>query len=340
MDLKLFKEIYLLKPLQTIIIDRSCNLEEDDIHLLALTYKDSSYSLWTLTCLPHEMEVSDLIHDHLDETRREALKHNRMPMVRSIQSLQVGEHTFMFNGSSTESFFNYGNQGYNKLQYFLELGIEVPQWDHIPLSRLQLTEHRYSGTVPMVDIDITNKPIILKFSPYHKQAEVFHKYSLNFNLDEPEELTYFNPFEENQVSFYVYGFEQYTLEKFVQSMNDNDKYKEVPKEHIDQIISMLEKYFEDLKKKDSSLILMNYEADTSLLFHSTEYLDRRVDVSKNSSSESMGFIFKPDQKIGKHGKRMFIASFQEVPNDKLDTIEFELHSVSKQYKETTIVIKS
>ncbi|MDN5300214.1 MAG: hypothetical protein PWP51_2767 [Clostridiales bacterium] len=52
----------------------------------------------------------------------------------------------------------------------------------------------------------------------------------------------------------------------------------------------------------------------------------------------MGFIFKPDDQNGQYGKRLFIASFQDVPNDQLDKIEFELNAVSKDYEAECVII--
>jgi len=46
----------------------------------------------------------------------------KMFTTRSIESLEVGEHIFEFNGSSTESFQFPGDQSLHKLQYFIEHG--------------------------------------------------------------------------------------------------------------------------------------------------------------------------------------------------------------------------
>jgi hypothetical protein len=66
-------------------------------------------------------------------------------------------------------------------------------------------------------------------------------------------------------------------------------------------------------------------------------LDKKTEISSGNSSRGMGFIFKPDEKTGEHGKKLFVTSFQDVPNDQLDTLELELHSVSKMYPEKIVM---
>ncbi|MDF1618246.1 hypothetical protein [Petrocella sp. FN5] len=338
MKLETFKNHYMLRPEQTVVINRPFELDGEEMHLLALTYKDNSYTLWVMDCLSEEKDDSKMVFDPSKQTNRESHERSKMFTTRSIESLEVGEHIFEFNRSSTESFQFPGDQSLHKLQYFIEQGIELSRWDNVPLSKMQLTAHMNSESVPMVNMSLKDELLKLKFRTYHKEAEVFYKYSLNFNLDAPVELKYNNPFEEKDESFYVQGFEIYNLEKYVDSMENNDKYKDVPKEDLDRMIDLMTNFFEDLKRKNSSLVLMTYEADIGLSFQSTGYLDKKIEKSSGNSSRAMGFIFKPDEKTGEYGKKLFVTSFQDVPNDKLDIIEFELHSVSKIYPEKIVMV--
>ncbi len=49
-------------------------------------------------------------------------------------------------------------------------------------------------------------------------------------------------------------------------------------------------------------------------------------------------FFRPEEESGVHGKKLFIASFQDVPNNQLEEIKFELLSVSKVFKECSVNI--
>jgi hypothetical protein len=84
---------------------------------------------------------------------------------------------------------------------------------------------------------------------------------------------------------------------------------------------------------------MTYEATNGLTFLSTAYLDKRVDPPQSANgASSVGFIFSPKEKIGDHNMKLFVASFQEVPNDRLDQFEFELHTIHKQVDAVSICI--
>lgn len=337
MNLEIFKNHYILRPEQIIIINRPFELDGEVMHLLALTYKENSYTLWVMDCLSEEMDESKMVFDPLKRTNRQSHERRKMAITRSLESLEIGENIFEFNRSSTESFQFTGNKPLHRLQYFIEQGIELSHWDDVSLNKMQLTAHKNSESVPMVNMSLNDEAVKLKFRSYHKEAEVFYKYSLNFKLDESVELKYYNPFEEKDESFYVQGFKTYDLENYIDSIENNDKYKDVPKEDLDRMIEMMTNFFEDLKRRNSSLVLMTYEADRGLSFQSTQYLDRKKEISSGNTSGAIGFIFRPDEKTGEHGKRLFVTSFQDVPNDQLDTLEFELHSVSKKYPEKIVM---
>lgn len=335
MDLKTFKDEFLLQPEQTIIIDRPFELNGDEMHLLALTYKNSSYSLWAIDCMFDELGT---IVDTTKDTIRDSIKRNKMYIIRSIESLEVAGNVFEFNGASTEAFICPGNQVYNRLQYFIDQGIELSHWDDVSLSKMQLTEFRCSESVAKVNLELSNKEIKLKFRPDFEEKEVFYKYALEYNLHESVELTYDNPFENCEESFFVQSFETYSLEKYIAAIESNEKYKDIPKEHVDRMIDMTTNYFNDLKDQKLSLVLMSYESDSILHFLLTEYLDRKVDHSSRNNKSSLAFLFKPENEKGKHGKKLFTASFLVNSKDGLANIEFELHSVLKKRQEEIILV--
>lgn len=336
MNLKTFKDQYLFTPSQVIIIDRSFELDGDVLHALALTYKDNTYSLWIMDCLSEEIDEFGQSMNPLELTHRENLRRKVKSEIRHIEKLEVDGKVLYFNGSTTESVSLRGDKSLHRLQYFIEQGIELNYWNGVNLSKLRLTEHRYSEHVPIVDMNLRDNDIKLTFGPYTKEAEVFHKYRLAFNLENAVELKYFNPFEEKEASLYIHKFETYDMEDYLKSLNQNERFNDLQREHFEAMKRRIQPFFDDLKLKDSSMVLMTYEADNSLLFYTTEYLERNV--VRSTSRSSMGFIFNPDNKIGKFGKRMSIATFQDVPNNNLDYIEFELHSVFKIYPKVEVVI--
>lgn len=338
MNLERFKSHYMLRPEQIIIIDRPFELDGEEIHILALTYKGNVYTLWVMDCLSEEMDESELMFDPLMRTNRDDFKRRKRADTRSLESLEIGEHVFEFNGYTIDSFHFQGSQSFHKLHYFIEQGIELSHWNNVSLKEMRLIAYKSSDSVELVNVNVQDEAIKLKFRSYHKKVEVFYKYRLKFNLDEPVELIYYNPFEEKEESFYVCGFETYTLEDYMASIEKHPKYKDIPREHIDRMIEVITEYFEDLKRRNSSLVLMTYEANRGLSFQLTDYLDKKVEISTGNSSSAMAFIFRPDEKNGVHGKRQFVASFQDVSNDKLDILEFELHSIVKLYSEWILII--
>lgn len=327
MRLKTFRNNILLNPLQTIILDRPFELNGDKMYVLALTYEDNSYSLWVMDCLSSAVDEPDRIIDPLNETNRNRLKRIDTSGVRSIESIEIGESIFKFNGSVTETFEHTGSQSLHHLQYFIDKGVELHQWDNVHLEKMRLTRHKNSESHPMSDIKLDDEAIKLNFGYYHKDVEVSYKYSVNFNLDTPVKFKYFNPFEKIDEYFYVHKFEIYDFEKHIDAIDNEEKFKNLPKEHLDRMKSSIIKYAEVLKSNNSSLVLMTYEAERGLPFQSTELLDRSVE--KGTHGSSIGFIFRPEEEFGIHGKKLFIASFQDVPNNQLEEIEFELLSVSK-----------
>lgn len=333
MNLKTFKTEYLFTPEQFILINRSFELNGDPMHLLALTYEEDSYSLWTMDCLANETEI---VNHTRPETYRESYENRSVADIRSIESIEFANTVINFSGASTDYFNFSGDRSLHRLQYFISQGIDLSHWDNVSLKKMQLTKHTSSESSPMLDLAYVDKSIKLKFRTYHKRMSVFHTYSLDFDIGEPVELKYFNPFEEREESFYVNKFEIYGYEDYKLSLETNDSYNQIPKEHLENMMSMVKEYFDGLDQKDSCMVLMTYEADQGLEFHLTEYLDREIE--RSSSSSSMGFIFNPDEKMGPHGKRMFMACFHDAKKDKLDRIGFELHSVSKSFPEELVVI--
>jgi hypothetical protein len=100
----------------------------------------------------------------------------------------------------------------------------------------------------------------------------------------------------------------------------------------------MKSYVEDLEKMNGSLVTMTYEADQPISFYSSEFLDREIEISSGNSTGVKAFIFHTEEKIGSHGKKVFITSFNDVPNTILETIDFEILSLSKQYDEEIIEI--
>jgi len=338
MDLKMFKEVFLLQPEQTIIIDRPFELNGDEMHLLALTYKQCSYSLWAIDCMSDESDELRTIVDRNEDTIRDSVKRNKMHNIRTVETLEVDGHVFEFNGASTEAFICPGNQVYNRLQYFIDQGIELSHWDDVSLSKMQLTEFKSSESVPKVNLELSHKEIKLRFRAYFEKKEVFYKYGLDYNLNESVELTYHNPFENREESFFVQGFETYSLEKYIASIESHEKYKDIPKEHVDRMIDMTTNHFNDLKDQNLSLVLMSYESDSILQFLSTEHLDSKIDHSSRNNKSSLTLMFKPENEKGSHGKKLFTAPFLVNSKEELANIEFELHSVSKKQQEEIILV--
>ncbi len=174
------------------------------MYVLALTYEDNSYSLWVMDCLSSAVDELDQMIDPMNETNRNRLKRIDTSGVRSIESIEIGESIFNFNGSNTETFEYTGSQSLHHLQYFIEKGVELHQWDNVHLEKMRLTRHKNSESHPMSDIKINDKVIKLNFGHYHKDAEVSYKYSVNFKLDKPVKLKYYNPFEKKDEYFYVH----------------------------------------------------------------------------------------------------------------------------------------
>ncbi len=125
MNLENFKSHYICRPDQIIVIDRSFVLDGNEMHLIALTYKDDSYTLWVMDCLSEEMDEYEMTFDPSKRTNRQSLEKRIIPNIRSIESLEVGKHFFEFNGSSTDSFHFQGNASMHRLQYFIDHGIEL-----------------------------------------------------------------------------------------------------------------------------------------------------------------------------------------------------------------------
>ncbi len=84
-------------------------------------------------------------------------------------------------------------------------------------------------------------------------------------------------------------FEIYDFEKHIESIDNEEKFKNLSNEHLDRMKSLIIKYAEVLKSSNSSLVLMTYEAERGLPFQSTELLDRRIE--KGTHGSSIGFIF-------------------------------------------------
>ncbi len=336
MKLKTFRDQYIFRPLQTIVIDKPFELDGEEMHLIALTYEDHFYSLWLMTYSPNELDEIEEKVEPWNRTNREMLKGRKIPNIRTIESLEMGETLLEFNSTSTDDIHFNESEAIHKLQYFIEKNVEFHQWDEIDLSKLKLTRHKCSRETPMLNRDLVDEKIKLNFRPYEKEAEVFYKYRVDFNVEKPVKLKYFNPFIEKEEYFYVHKFETYDLEDYISSLEEIKNLRNLSEEQVSPMREMMTHFFNNLKSKDCSLVLMTYEADRGLYFRSTEFLDRKIEMS--SSNSTTGFFFKPDEKFGEYGKRLFIATFQEVSNDELNTIEFELHSVSKHYEAACLVI--
>lgn len=345
MDLKRYKENDLLKPEQTIIIDRNVNIDNYEIHILALTYQKNSYSLWVVDCMTEESAddisiINKAKEDNWDthtQTNRYFLKRNKMNSFRFIKSIEIDKHVFQFNVASSENLYP-DNQAYNRLKYFINKGIEITMWTEIPLGILQLTEYNCSEPKPKVESKLFNQEIKINFGSYLEKKYVNYKYRLEYNLVEPIELKYFNSFENREESFFVNNFEAYSLDKYISSIKRHEKYKDVPKDQIDRIVEVMANYFEELKNQNLTLVLMSYESDCILELYSTEYLDRRVDQSSKYNSSSQAFMFKLDDDKGPHGKKQSIASLLVSSKENLSSIEFELHYIIKKYPEESMTI--
>jgi len=332
-----FKEFFMINPIQTIIINRTFEIDGAQNHLLALTYDIDSYSLWVVDVIPEIKD--DLIPvDLLSQTNRDQLERTVQPEIRLIESIEIGNDIIGFSGYSAEPIRLNQNQGIHKLQYFLERGIDLKQLDQIDLSRIRLIRHTSSTPTDRLDIENIDKNIKLNLRAYRKNAEVFNQYKVPFDLSHPFELKYFNPFEDRVESFYVHKFETYDYQDYIKSLEEH----EIPhgfEAHFQKMRTDMATYFEALKSKKSSLVLMTYEATDGLSFLSTAYLNKRVDPPQSANgASSIGLIFLPKEKIGDHSMKLFIASFQEVPNDRLDQFEFELHTIYKQIEAVSICL--
>lgn len=337
MDLKTFKDIYIYKPEQVILIDRPLVLDGDEMHILALTYEDGSYKLWAVDYLGLGDAMYQTIHDPMNETNRDSLSRSNHSQLRSIESLEVDDYIFDFNGVSADNLNIHMNQAHFRLQYFMGLGINMTQFDSNPFSQLRLVSYKNRTPMERIDLDVKGKEITINFREHYDHKEVFHKYSLPFNIDETIEQTYINPYNMKEELFYVEKFEIYTFEDYIESIESNDKYRDVPRDRIDEMIKMMMDHFEDIESRNSSMVLMTYEADQSLQFLSTEYLDTKIDYSNNKQS-SMIMMFKSDDEIGSHGKKLFIAPFQGISNDNLEIIDFEMHQMMKKFPGVTLKI--
>lgn len=329
-----FKEHYVFRPLQTIVIDRPFELDGNEMNLVALTYEENAYSLWVIDILSDEIGEAENAEDAIEpceQTNRDLLMRRDATWIRLIESIEVGKCTISFDGASAEPLSINGSQALHQLQYFIERGVEMARWDNVELSKMRLCRHNNSKSTPMATLDLKDEEIKLNLRRYQKNVKVFYEYNVAYNIEKPVKLNYYNPFEEKEETFYVHKFETYDLQKYLNSLENNEKLTDILEEQLREVKEKMMNFFENLKARNVSLVLMTYEAERVLAFQSKAYLDRKIE--RSSSQSSIGFIFSPDEKFGEFGKQLFIASFQEVPNDHIETIEFELHSISKSYKE-------
>lgn len=330
---------FLIKAGQTVIIDRKLKLGTDEIHLIALTYDKDSYILWTMDRLAEDKEDIDHLGDPSNQTNREAMKRLPLSATRLIKHIEIGGEKLKFNGSRVYEFHNPGNRSFEKLQYLMDQGVDLSHLDNEALKEMRLIAYTNSRTEPKRKIKAGNEPMKVKFASELKYQPVEYKYSLDYNLDEPVELQYYNPIVRQDESFFVHKFEAYTYENYVESVKGNEKYNEVPKEQIEEMLKELKKYFVKMEDQGKCLILMTYEADSSLSFSSTDYLDRKIHVHRaGDDTGTMAFLFRPDERVGEFGKRLYIAPFSEISKDKIDPMDFEMWMISKDNPEAIIEV--
>ncbi|MDN5300215.1 MAG: hypothetical protein PWP51_2768 [Clostridiales bacterium] len=215
MKLKIFRDFYLFRPLQIIVIDRPLELDGTQMHVIALTYEEEAYSLWVVTHIPNEMDEKEATIKPLTQTNRDIMNERSFSNIRAIERLEIGDNIFSFDCIRTEAVHFNGSQTLHRLQYFIEQGVEFHQWNDVDLSKLHLTKHECSTSTPMVDINLMDKKIKLNFRPYQKETEVYYKYSVDFNIEKPVKLKYFDCFDKKEAYFYVHKFETYTLEDYI-----------------------------------------------------------------------------------------------------------------------------
>lgn len=338
MNLKTFKEKYLLNPEQTIIIDRSFKINGDEIYLIALTFKKNSYSLWSIERMEGDISDYEAIKKGESETIRTSFKRRKKNDVRFINSIEVGEYFFNFNMATTDVFLHHANESYNRLRYFIDKGAKLTNWDDVNLDKLQLTEFMCSWTKPRIDIDILHNHIKVNLMSYLEEKDVYYKYNVNYDIQEPVELKYFNPFENYEESFYIHSFETYNLDKYISSIKAHDKYSETSKEQIESMIEVVSEYFEDNENQNLTQILMTYESDSILQIYSTDYLERDTHQLSKSKSAYHACFFKPNNEKGVHGKKLYVASLLVNSKENISSIDFEIHSISINHPSEIIII--
>lgn len=339
MRLKDFKEISMMKPSQLIVINRLYVLDGVENYLMALTYENGKYSLWSMSLLSTENDDAECDTNSSQKTHRDLISRRCKSDLRAIESIEVCNQIIKFNGFQSTRVLTDDNQTIHELHYFLSNGIDLQNWNEVELSIMSLNRYTSSEPSEMLDLNVTEKEIKLNFREYRKSVSVFNQYSVPYNNVTPVEQSYYNPIEDIFETFYVHKFETYDFQSHLQSLNENNSENKIPKEYLDQMNYEVESYFNRLKSLDTNLVLMTYEADQALQFISKAYLDQKV-ISYNLSSKvsSLGFIFSPEVKTGSFGKKMFIASLQDVPNQDLELIEFELHTLYKQVDAVSICI--